>query len=533
MNRREFLRNTGSLAAGIALAPLVKAFDLAVLPRDENGVAYATGSVFHDRTGKGVRQPGDPGIAGICVSNGKDVVRTDRNGNWRLPVDESSTLFVIKPSGWSVAVDENQLPQFYYLHRPSGSPSYRHKGIASTGSLPTSIDFALRPQREDSKFKMILFGDPQPRNQKEIDYMAHDVIEQVIREAAQVDAKFGISLGDIMFDDLSLYDSLNRTIGKVGIPWYNVAGNHDLNFDSEDDAKSLETFQRIYGPATYSFNYGKVHFIVLDNVVWHGKAVGGYHGELLPNQIEFVNNDLEFVPEDRLIVISMHIPLIDTQNREALFRLIEGRKHTLSFSAHTHVQAYHFLTAKDGWRGSVPHHHLNHATVCGSWWEGAPDERGIPHATMSDGAPNGYSIVSFDGAKYKVEFRAASRPDWEQMAIWLPDVIRRGELSSTELIVNIFAGSERSMAEMRVGSGAWTKLTQFEGTDPFYNQLKELEKSPTPPPGMKLPGASLTKHLWKGKLPAGLASGTHRVEVRTTDMFGSTYSDSRIVRIDD
>ena len=41
---------------------------------------------------------------------------------------------------------------------------------------------------------------------------------------------------------------------------------------------------------------------------------------------------------------------------------------------------------------------------------GAPDERGIPHTTMRDGAPNGYSIFTFDGHKYDIEFRAAAPP---------------------------------------------------------------------------------------------------------------------------
>jgi len=533
MNRRQFLRNSGVLFAGFALAPLTRANSIFFeeLPKDGQGNRFAEGVVFHDRNGNGRREEGDPGIAGVCVSNGREVVKTDREGRWRLPVEEGTILFVVKPSGWKVPLGKSNLPQYYYIHKPGGSPNYKYAGVAPTGSLPSSVDFPLEPQKEADKFRMVLFGDPQPRNQTEIDYIAHDVVEQVARDAAAVDAKFGLSLGDEMFDHLELYDSLNRTIGTVGLPWYNTVGNHDMNYDAPDNSTSTETFQRIYGPSYYAFDYAKVHFIVLDDVFWNGASAGGYHGEITKKQLEFVKNDLQFVPKDRLVVIAMHIPIVDVDNREALYRLIEDRPHTLSFSAHTHVQEHYFLGEKEGWHGKTPHHHLNHATVCGSWWEGAPDERGIPHATMSDGAPNGYSIVEFDRAKYKITFRSASRPENEQMGIWLPEQIAASEAAATDVIVNVFAGSERSVVEMRVNGGAWTKLENFEGQDPYFLKLKEMEAGPKPPLGLKLPNPSMTKHLWKGKLPAGLPAGTHAGEVRTIDMFGQTYLDRRIVRV--
>ena len=532
MDRREFLIASGAVAAGFAISPFGPALNWLNLPFDAEGNRYVEGVVFHDRSGEGVRQSGDRGIAGVCVSNGRDVVKTDSRGRWRLAVDEDDIIFVIKPSGWKVPVDPAfQLPRFYTIHKPKGSPDYRYKGVDPTGDLPPSVDFGLQPQKEDKRFKMVLFGDPQPRNQTEINYMAHDVIEQVIRDAAAENAKFGMSLGDEMFDVLNLYESQNRTIGKVGIPWYNVVGNHDLNFDAPDNSTSTETFQRVFGPTCFAFNYGQVHFIVINDVVWEGKAKARYHGEITREQLEFVKNDLIHVPNDQLVVIAMHIPITGVDNKEELFRLIEHRPYTLSFSAHTHVQRNLFLTEKDGWKGKVPHHHLNHATVCGSWWRGATDERGIPHATMSDGGPNGYSIVEFSGRDYKVSFRPASRPAWDQMRIWLPEELTSVEAGRTEVIVNVFAGSEKSVVEMSIDGSEWEPMQQFTGKDPHYVQLKALETSPKPPNGSLLPGPSDTPHLWKVKLPRGLKEGTHKVDVRTTDMYGQVYKDQRIFRV--
>ncbi len=534
MDRREFLIASGAVAAGYAISPLGPALNWLNLPYDADGNKVVSGVVFHDRTGEGIRQRGDRGIAGVCVSNGRNVVKTDSQGRWKLPVDEDDIIFVIKPSGWQVPIDPvYHLPRFYTIHKPKGSPAYRYKGVDPTGDLPQSVDFGLQPQREDRRFKMVLFGDPQPRNQTEINYMAHDVIEQVIREAAEQQAKFGLSLGDEMFDVLTLYESQNRTISKVGIPWYNVVGNHDLNFDAPDNSTSTETFQRVFGPPCYSFNYGQVHFIVINTVYWEGQAKARYHGEITKEQLVFVENDLVHVPNDQLVVIAMHIPITSVTNKEELYRLIEHRPYTLSFSAHTHLQRSYFLGEKEGWKGRKPHHHLNHATVCGSWWRGATDERGIPHATMSDGAPNGYSIVEFNGRDYKVTFRAASRPEWDQMRIWLPEQLSSIEAGRTEVVVNIYAGTDRSLVEMTLDGTNWMPMEQFTGKDPYYVKLKELETAPKPPNGSLLPGPSDTPHLWKARLLRGLKPGTHAVEVRTTDMYGQVYRDKRIFTIQD
>ena len=141
-------------------------------------------------------------------------------------------------------LNDHLLPRFHYVHKPNGSPPSRYAGTKPTGPLPKSIDFPLHKQEEPGKFRAIFFGDPQPRNQKEIDYIANDVVA----ELAGTDAKFGVTLGDIMFDNLDLFGSLNGSIALIGIPWFNVIGNHDLNFEAKVDHLSDETFERVYGP---------------------------------------------------------------------------------------------------------------------------------------------------------------------------------------------------------------------------------------------------------------------------------------------
>jgi hypothetical protein len=496
----------------------------------------ARGHVFLDRDGDEMRDLGEPGLGGVGVSNGRDIVTTDATGYYELAVDDDTIVFVLKPRGFRTPVDDNQLPRFYYIHKPAGSPPLRYPGVEPTGPLPAAIDFPLYPQSEPEQFHALLFGDTQPRNQEEIDYIAHDIVEQLI----ETDASFSVTLGDIMYDDISLFESLNRTIALIGIPWYNVVGNHDLNFDAPDDRLSDETFEASYGPPYYSFDHGPVHFLVLDDVIWKGPVTdpdeypgGNYIGGFDERQLQFVANDLARIPDDQLVVLMMHIPLtaaFEDDLRQRLYRLIEPRPFTLSISAHHHAHEHRFLTRDDGWRGPEPHHHMITVTTCGSWWTGAPDETGIPHATQYDGTPNGWAVISFDGHEYTIDYRAARRPASEQMLIWAPEVIARGD--AAEFFVNVYNGSERSAVEFRLGDRTWRPMERTVRPDPYFLALKVLEESDTPPPGRRLPEEVDSPHLWRGVLPDDVPAGTHLVEVRTTDMWGREYRDWRVIRVD-
>jgi C terminal of Calcineurin-like phosphoesterase/N terminal of Calcineurin-like phosphoesterase len=486
----------------------------------------AQGVVFNDRNGNGVRDAGERGIKGVGVSNGRDVVETNRRGEYTLPVTDDTILFVIKPSGWMTPVDRDNLPRFYYIHKPAGSPESKYAGVAPTGPLPESVDFPLQRHKEPTRFRAVFFGDTQARNSKEVDYIAHDVVEELVG----TDAAFGLTLGDIVFNDLNVFDRLNAAVGRVGIPWYNVQGNHDTNQDAKDDTYSSETFQRVYGPPYYAFNYGKVHVIVLDDIAWDGD---GYHAELGADQLEFVRNDLAIVPKDHLIVVTMHISLTELEDRDALFAMLADRPNTFSAAAHWHIHGHIFLKEDAGWQQPEPHHHLINATVCGSWWAGVPDENGIPHTTMPDGAPNGYTIVTFDGADYTLDFKAARRPASHQMNIYAPETVKAGDAAKAEVIANVFNGNEYTTVEMCLGGeGPWTPMSASRRQDPYYLRLKELEAKLPDGIAPKLPKPADTGHIWVGNLPVNPEPGAHLIHVRATDMFGRTHTGQRVIHVE-
>jgi hypothetical protein len=196
---------------------------------------------------------------------------------------------------------------------------------------------------------------------------------------------------------------------------------------------------------------------------------------------------------------------------------------------------------KMGWYGKKPHHHLVNATVCGSWWCGVHDELGIPHATMNDGAPNGYSIITFDGNQYSVRFKAARRPANYQMNIYLPEEIAKSSADTTHILVNVFAGSERSVVEMQIDQNEnWIPLDTIRTIDPEILRMHKLspfletkvdDKSLEDVFGFPMDYPSVSYHMWQAKLPAGIPPGTHLVTVRTTDMYNQTWKASRIFRV--
>jgi hypothetical protein len=488
---------------------------------------YAVGVVFHDANGNGLRDPGEEGIRDIKVSNGLTIVKTDQDGRYRLPVDDWTVINITKPGGWMTPVCENNLPRFYYIHKPEGSGKLRYRGVDPTGPLPESVDFPLYPRKEPDSFNVVVFGDTQAYTMREVFYATHDLIPELVG----VEAAFGVTLGDVVGNDLSLFEPLTKSIGQIGIPWYNVKGNHDANFDAAPDHHlSSATFTRVFGPPYYSFNYGPVHWVVLNNP-YFGQS-SGYSAKLDTRQMSWLRQNLEMVPVDQMVVLMMHIPLTSMDDAGEIYRLLENRPNTLSLSSHRHVYEQHFISVEEGWKGDSPHHHIIAGTACGAWYRGIPDELGIPHGLMRDGTPKGYTILTFDGNSYSARYQVSRRPAEYQMNIYAPDAIESAKAHETEVLVNIFAGSERSTTQMKLGrDGKWIKMEQVVTEDPNYVRLAEFESKLRPQSWKPMREPRSSPHFWRSTLPANPSVGAHLIQVRTTDMYDHTYTANRVIHV--
>lgn len=72
---------------------------------------------------------------------------------------------------------------------------------------------------------------------------------------------------------------------------------------------------------------------------------------------------------------------------------------------------------------------------------------------MRCGAPNGYSIFTFDGRQYSIEFKAARRPGDYQMNLIVPDSMKAADVAGTPVHANVFGGSELSLTQIRFDAG--------------------------------------------------------------------------------
>ena len=520
----------------------------------------ATGRVFIDENRNGLLDEGEVGLANVRVSNGASVVRTDATGRYRLAADEQTIIFITKPSNYAIPVNQHMLPQFYYIHQPNGSPAgMRYKGIEPTGPLPAEINFPLIERPEKKKFEALLFADTQPQTTRELDYIRDDVVAELVGS----DAAFGMTMGDIMFDDLSMLPRYNAIISKIGIPWYNVPGNHEINFESPNDRYSLETFKKFYGPPYFAFEYADALFVVLDNIDYKGggeadpadvRGNGGYEARISRSQLQWLAEELKHVEQERLVFIATHAPLgsengsYATDNREKLFRLLAGRPNLYSVAGHTHTTDHVYFDKDDGFAGPGKFHHHVLATVSGAWWSGPFDERGIAVSDQRDGTPNGYHILEVDSTDVAVRFKGAGKPADYQMRIvfdvahhqlnvngirdfkageLLDGRISQDHLNAAAIIVNLFDGGPNSKVRYRIEDGEYRPLKRVLRKDPYMLEQYARHRSSK----KTWVEATLSTHLFEADLDANLPPGVHTITVQAEDEFGRLHHGHTVLEI--
>lgn len=508
------------------------------------GQLTASGTVYLDKNRNGQLDSDEKRLADVPVSNGQEVVTTDRDGKYSIRIDENdSKVFIIKPSGYALPKNELNQPQFYYIHKPNGSPDLEYEGVEPTGELPDAINFPLLKAEQKSEYSVLLFGDPQPYTEEEVEYFDRDIVSELHDVEGY---EFGITLGDIVGDDLDLFKPYSESVAKIGIPWFNVYGNHDMNFDAESDSLADETFEATFGPATYSFNHGKAHFIILDDVIYPREdGEPGYIGGFTDKQLQFIENDLKHVPEDHLVVLAFHIPFFmpegwgrtfRVENRDRLFDLLKDYPNTLSLSAHTHTQQIRFFDNEQNWKQVNPHLHYNVGTTNGDWWSGVPDERGIPPTLMRDGTPNGYAMLNIDENEFTIEYKVAEKSEDYRMSIWGPEVVPQDSWHGAELYVNYFLGNEYTEVDYRVRGEdeTWRSMSKVEEQDPHVAKLRQKwDTADEVLEGKRPSNPVASTHLWKIGVPNNLPLGEHTIEIRVTDMFRRTFVDEYTYKVVD
>lgn len=516
------------------------------------------GSVYIETNNNNRRDRVEAGIAGVSVSNGCEVVQTDAGGNYRISIHPTQILFVSKPSGYDVPVDENNVPQFFYRHYPEGTPTeisgtsvaWQWPVIEATGPLPSFINFGLiERETNDDEFSAHGFADTQARFDLGQDMLREDLINPLIGNPYEVD--FGITVGDVVYDNLALYGRHKEMMGLMDIPQWYLPGNHDINFSSPIAEFANETFKSHFGPTYYSFNHGNVHFVALNNVEYAGKnnkfGESSYRGYIPEAQLSWLEQDLASVSPEKLIVIATHIPLVSeaddgmteihsgpgTENFSKLLEILSPFSNIYAIAGHD---------TSNSWKVEIGHSHNWHgepwiahtlAEVRGSGWtRGLEDARGVKDSIMADGNPNGFYVLKFNDTRLVPEFiplpfgadalqrmRLTIDP---ALSIGSQQTINRGTLKpNSKLVVNLFDGGARDSVWATIDNGERSSLTYTVRTDPFLERLNRYDDTED-----EYSNPARSAHIWELDLPVNLGRGLHTIRVDTLDEFGQQQSAS-------
>lgn len=219
-------------------------------------------------TVKGIVYAGDEPLRGVAVSDGAEIVFTDAEGRYWLPTDKrSGSVFITIPSGYEVSAD-GVFPRFWAALEAPAKEVERH-------------DFALTKVDND-RHVMLAVTDIHLSNQNsDIEQFCTRFIPDVrrrggeFRRHARLLAQHGrFGVGRLLVHQPLFAQRLPPHHEYRGLPRADVLRDGQPRQRRCDDPLRLgrlaasAPYRRIIGPRYYSFNIGKVHYVVLDNLIY-------------------------------------------------------------------------------------------------------------------------------------------------------------------------------------------------------------------------------------------------------------------------
>ncbi|MEL7588069.1 MAG: calcineurin-like phosphoesterase C-terminal domain-containing protein [Prolixibacteraceae bacterium] len=467
------------------------------------------GLVFLDKNKNGLKDQGEKGIKGVPVSNGDTIVLSGGTGLFSISATPGNSIFPILPSGFRISNSPVQNARFFSV------PGGQHPA--------QPVCFPLTKDLQTDHFKIGAVGDLQVSDQEEVSYACQTVIPEL---SDRKDLHFNIFLGDLVNERMDLLKDVSVMLSGLPRNTWTVFGNHDRDVHATNQDS---TFNAFFGATHYAFNYGKVHFIVLNNICSDGGRQ--YEGRLSDRQLRFIQNDLSLVPSNRLVVICQHIPLVHLKNKDQLIALLQNRKQVLALSGHTHQVSRHFPAQNVT--------ELVAGASCGNWWLGEKDWQGIPSALMQCGSPRNYFVIEFKGAEFQFSFKGIGLDESRQMDILVngPDTIDHeadglNGMEEHAVVANIYGGSDSTMVRMQVNEGRWTEMKKASLISPNVSRLIALNKIKAYPTKFSKRAAlrkTPSPHIWIGNLPADLQKGIHQIKIEASDRYGFSTSGSRLI----
>ena len=482
-------------------------------------------------------------VQGVVVSDGYEVTATDKDGVYQLKSEKKhGYVFMSIPSGYNVGSDGIR-PMFYKTLTESADKSER-------------VDFYLESV-DNNDYILLVFGDMHLANRSvtndrnQFFRFTNDLNDFLAMNRGK--NIYALTLGDMTWD-LYWYDNnyaftdylydMNTHVGDLQV--FHTIGNHDHDMKAAGDWDTVVRYKKEIAPTYYSFNIGKFHYVVLDDILCTNTSGGTgddrhYTEQVTSEQIDWLKKDLEHVDKDIPVVVSTHAPLYNDASLDPytrlkdlaqLFDALEGYEvHYLT--GHTHRMLN--VDKLD----SYGHFEHNAGAVCADWWW-SYQESGILIST--DGCPGGYSVFEMSGTDMKWRYKATDFSDDYQFRSYdlnnvsitydkyIPNadaahklkfisyVSAYPENNANEVLLNIWNWDPSWTVEVKE-NGRSLEVERVVAYDPLHiiaYTAKRLDKNKT----ATFP-TNLNNHFFKVTASAPDTD----LEITVTDRFGKKYNE--------
>ena len=504
------------------------------------------------------------GVAGVKVSDGFTVVKTDASGFYSFRSNKKNGyVFYTVPSGYMPYEEANApvedkifVPFWQALDSESPNTAEVH-------------DFKLRTENNDEFYFLAGADSHLANHMNDLSQFSKGFIERIKTERAIAERTnvpiYSTILGDNTWD-LFWYSNnyslknFRSTLADYGycLPLFPCMGNHDNDgatpYTDSTDFEASAPFRKIISPNYYSFDLGKVHFIILDDIFYinsgspSGTANAGsrnYKGFIPDYQLEWLRQDLADVDKDTPVFIGLHIPVWkkntvvledcsanliyeDRNSTEELCNIVKDYKTVHIISGHTHWN-HHYHPAE------YPNiHEDNIAAICAIWWYSGYK---TGWHNCRDGVPGGYEMFHIKGKDITYSYHSIEHNGDAQFHVLDVNTVKQyyndnmsdflvkypaftdfGKWDDNQLLINVFSYDTDWKIEI-VEGGEQLEAQRLYIEDPYHMLTYDI---PYFNSGSNLgtdARATKNSHMFKVQCK----SATSPVTVRVTDSFGMTY----------
>ena len=484
------------------------------------------------------------GLAGVVVSDGVEVVKTDAKGVYQMKSKKvNGYVFVSTPSGYE-PLTNGILPKF-------------HATLKANASTAERVDFQLKKVDGQDNHRMLLLGDihlaKRTDDQKQFADFVKDINATVSATSGKV---YALTLGDMTWDlywivnNYSFKEYLADASGIKGVTVYHTIGNHDHSMYYMGDFDTVKDYKENIGPTYYSFNVGKVHYVVLDDVECTNKTPAKddkgndcytreYNGRVVADELAWLKKDLASVPNGTPLVVTMHIPLYNAKG-SATLKDASALETVLKTYPEVHLVTAHTHTVYNTDKLSDLHlYEHNAGAICATWWWSGKETPGV-HIGQ-DGSPGGYTVMDVTGTAFKWQYKATGKGTdyqfrtYDRNQIHITKADYAPSYTGTDFSPSIW-GNASSANEVYVNvwnwDPSWTVEVTENGTPLTVSRLVSGELDPlhyiayTAKRYNKNATATFKTdknyHLFK----VTASSATSTLDIKVTDRFGNVYTET-------